>query len=204
MNDWLHVLWSTGLLYVVQELHLQQCLEIFICFNQLLVLCWLLRECQVHCCGLGLAAACGFWTECVGWGSYGNSRTIWFCSGLKSLFPVLGVLGLKTDTWMKVMGQFKFSELGSTSDGQGSVSWFNYFGVGGRMLNGKSSYVIRDLLLYICCKWHWLVSYHGGWFGMMKLQDFIKDQVSQLYMWPKTLEIPVIDSPRWANGMLNS
>jgi Ca2+-dependent lipid-binding protein len=30
---------------------------------------------------------------------------------------------------------------------------------------------------------------------MMKLQDFIKDQVSQLYMWPKTLEIPVIDSP---------
>jgi hypothetical protein len=53
---------------------------------------------------------------------------------------------------MKVMGQFKFSELGSTSDGQGSVSWFNYFGVGGRMLNGKSSYVIRDLLLYICCK----------------------------------------------------
>jgi hypothetical protein len=28
------------------------------------------------------------------------------------------------------------------------------------------------------------------------LQDFIKDQVSQLYMWPKTLEIPVIDDPR--------
>jgi Ca2+-dependent lipid-binding protein len=28
------------------------------------------------------------------------------------------------------------------------------------------------------------------------VQDFIKDQVSQLYMWPKTLEIPVIDDPR--------
>jgi hypothetical protein len=28
------------------------------------------------------------------------------------------------------------------------------------------------------------------------LQDFIKDQVSQLYMWPKALEIPVIDDPR--------
>ncbi|KAH9575026.1 hypothetical protein CY35_01G090600 [Sphagnum magellanicum] len=27
------------------------------------------------------------------------------------------------------------------------------------------------------------------------VQDFIKDQVSQLYMWPKTLEIPVIDDP---------
>ncbi|CAK9190310.1 unnamed protein product [Sphagnum troendelagicum] len=27
------------------------------------------------------------------------------------------------------------------------------------------------------------------------VQDFIKDQVSQLYMWPKALEIPVIDDP---------
>jgi hypothetical protein len=74
-------------------LHLQQCLEIFICFNRLLVLCGLLRECQVHCCGLGLAAACGLWAERVGWGSYGNSRIIRFCSGLKSLVPVLGILG---------------------------------------------------------------------------------------------------------------
>ncbi|KAH8961658.1 hypothetical protein BDL97_05G060600 [Sphagnum fallax] len=32
-----------------------------------------------------------------------------------------------------------------------------------------------------------------GLYGFV--QDFIKDQVSQLYMWPKTLEIPVIDSP---------
>jgi hypothetical protein len=53
---------------------------------------------------------------------------------------------------MKVMGQFNFSELSSTSDGQGSVSLFNSFGVGGRMPNGKSSYVIRELLSDICCK----------------------------------------------------
>jgi hypothetical protein len=35
---------------------------------------------------------------------------------------------------------------------QGSVSLFNYFGVGGRMPNGKISHVIRELLSYICCK----------------------------------------------------
>lgn len=31
------------------------------------------------------------------------------------------------------------------------------------------------------------------------LQDTIRDQVAAMYMWPKTLEIPVIDDPRYLN-----
>lgn len=34
------------------------------------------------------------------------------------------------------------------------------------------------------------------------LQDTIRDQVAAMYMWPKTLEIPVIDDPRYFNMAL--